>query len=314
MFLKNVVYPILIYASSCSNGNQSDSSLQQVFGVDARKVLDKTVYDDLVGYIEGKETKCVGFVSGKDEVTTAAHCIDNEEYPTFRLKNGNKFRFDLIKKLDAPRDIVVLRTKDAFKTHLDFGSFEQKPIEILSFDFSKNLVTTSGGCLVNLQLLEYSAYTYECDTSHGNSGSPLIQSGKVVGIHIGYSKTLKANIGVVNGLKPSQQVALLGLDLERWPPRIKIPTIPLPDIPLPEIPLPNIPSIPDANLMNAISDLRNQSRVNYPCVTSALAAAGTGAACVACIVGTEGVGAGVCATMFCASFGMAIQSVKNNCR
>ncbi len=264
-------------------------------------------------YIEGKETKCVGFVSGIDEVTTAAHCIDNLDYPTFMLKNGEKFRIDSLKMLDALRDIVVLRTKDAFKTHLDFGLFEQNPIQILSFDFSKNLVTTSGDCLVKLQLSQYSAYTHECDTSHGNSGSPLVQNGKVVGIHIGYSEALKANIGVARGPNPSQQVALLGLDLERWPPRIKIPTVPLPDIPLPDISLPNIPGIADSNLINAISDLRNQSRVNYPCVTSALAAAGTGAACVACIVGTEGVGAGVCATMFCAAFSMGIQSVKNNC-
>jgi V8-like Glu-specific endopeptidase len=316
MFLKKAVYSILIYASSCSNGNQSESSLQHVFGADDRKVMDTTLYDDLIGYLEGKETKCVGFVSGKDEVTTAAHCIDNMEYPTFILKSGEKFQLDALKMLDAPRDIAVLKTKKYFEKHLDFGKIEQNSIRVVSFNFSKKIMTTSDNCFVNSQLSEYSAFSYECDTSHGNSGSPLIQNGKVVGVHVGYSEKLKANIGVSSGLESSRQVASLGIDFERWPPRIKIPAVEIPSVPnisVPNIPLPNIPGIADVDLINAISNLRNQSRVNYPCVTSALAAAGTGSACVACIVGTEGVGAGVCATMFCAAFSMAIQSVKNNC-
>lgn len=86
----------------------------------------------------------------------------------------------------------------------------EKPVYILRYEFGKKLAYSSGIItgIINTDYMYYYRITYSYSTEPGASGGPIINSSnfKVIGIHKGYKRDLKWNVGIfIKGPKSQNQ-------------------------------------------------------------------------------------------------------------
>lgn len=164
------------------------------------------------------EAQCTGVAVGTDLVITAAHCFS--EAPRsyfFQLANGRTYPVTRIEQLNLRADLAILSV--AVGNGLPQGIFESETeTEIVSFDLNSQ-------ALVRDESRETYAASglihHKIDTVMGASGSPLLQNGKVVGIHIGALRESAENLAV--RLDQIQEASVENLDFipER---RLRIPS------------------------------------------------------------------------------------------
>lgn len=226
------------------NQTQSKSAVNQVIGQDNRS----TVYDpDLakkLGILNTGNTSCQAYLGSMDRITTAAHCVANDPYSfvgfKFTTKSGKTANVTDLVFLDGTKDIVSYKLDRQFDSYLSQEKLDIKqPLAIVAWDQKSDSLKKSV-CEVKKKLSDNAAFSYSCDTEPGYSGGAVLQGGKVVGVHVGYAKSLNANIAVDLSLlnDDSKDIrALSGLTAE-WGPHMRMPDVHtrIPDVELPKIP------------------------------------------------------------------------------
>ncbi len=162
------------------------------------------------------QTRCIGFFSSQSEVTTARGCVATASADQVTVSFSNQaIEVTEIKALSDAIVVLTVAGSDRTRSVLELARIEAgAPLFVLSRDYSSEegmgqalrpgatLVQAGGGLL-----------HYKANLQKGSAGSPLIQSGKVVGIHLGQRSSGGNRVGVelsFNGTLPSD------LKLELW--------------------------------------------------------------------------------------------------
>lgn len=212
------------------SNTDNSSELNQVIGDDERETIEnpEKIYGDTIGSLNLFNFHiCTAFAISKNQILTANHCFDNVlfEYYTFQVSEKSYKITDYLRLEDI--DVVVLTVADMNE------AFEEKEQDVLevSDDFVVSELKENGDAVVFKQfldtvdfnsgeklsifargykniflkscaeekksrLLKDTILLHALDTNYGSSGSPVMQNGKVVGVHLGYSKELDFNISI----------------------------------------------------------------------------------------------------------------------
>ncbi|MBF0361504.1 MAG: trypsin-like peptidase domain-containing protein [Oligoflexia bacterium] len=161
-----------------------------VIGTDDRVVTNDVELLKRVGSVlyQGRVI-CTGFASAKNQITTAAGCVDE--------RNIDDYTFAFIDKKE--KKIQKLRVNK--KTNLaflkvdginDFFQSEglldgRQPINLVSYKSGDNLLNkTDNGEVWFTPVNGLLYHTFSSD--RGAAGSPILQNGKVVAVHLGTAK------------------------------------------------------------------------------------------------------------------------------
>ncbi|MBF0207705.1 MAG: trypsin-like peptidase domain-containing protein [Oligoflexia bacterium] len=188
-----------------SFGVQTQVQAMSLFRIDDRtQVKDQEISKKMGSIFYHSNAICTAFASGKNQVTTAAHCIngnDLHEY-TFRpffQKEGEAAEKTILRtRVNNKTDVAILRVEgvDQFfetaESDLATGGGEENEISLLEVDGKDGLLyQCKEGAIWDTPSRGIFYHTF--DTVPGSSGAPVLQNGKVIGMHIGnvsYKKSL----------------------------------------------------------------------------------------------------------------------------
>lgn len=188
----------IILLSSCGRGIKH-SQTKSIIGKDDRQLVKDSTIQSLVGRIISPFGTCTGYISGKNELTTALHCVNmaHTSQVTFITDNNVSIpilsekeyleKVDLI-KLNIPEQDKYIEPEQ-FRTDL--------PITVLGYDALQQRIIKDQCLFTEKDKNVFPGVIFHgCDTIKGASGAPLVQNGKVVGIHIGTVPDHTINVAV----------------------------------------------------------------------------------------------------------------------
>ena len=193
---------IALFANGCKSTGSSDVS--GIIGEKNWKVSNSHTHSNKVGaFISAGSKKdsigCVGFLVGENLVATAVHCVQDPiafAGATFRTKSGKKANIVELMEIDSAKDFVIYELDERYKQYFEIAEAKiNEKIEIVSFN-PEDESFISSQCYIADNIKESAAFSYKCDTLASFSGSPILQEGRVVGMHIGYSKKNNLNYGL----------------------------------------------------------------------------------------------------------------------
>lgn len=140
------------------------------------------------GLIETGEKLCNAFLEAENLVTTALHCIgeDADQFIGYTFKNLQGVESDLVEVvyLDPKKDLVT------YMVDYNYPSYYKKELAMnlnakleLRAIVDETLYSTF--CPIVKAEPDFAVVRHTCDSSPGFSGSPMIQDGKVTGVHLG---------------------------------------------------------------------------------------------------------------------------------
>ncbi len=193
-----VIFTLVVIQNACKTVSPV-SEPTAIIGKDDRTTLADQRFEAMIGTIlfqtnEFTNIKCTASFVDKNTVVTALHCIDPDNLGLYKiaLKSQKPIAVKAIKKVFTEADVVYLTVNFQNSAFLPSGSLDPKQkTQIISYDVgSSQLVEDSGTKIKNVGA--DGLITHELDTVESASGSPLIQDGKIVGIHLGvlYDKPL----------------------------------------------------------------------------------------------------------------------------
>jgi V8-like Glu-specific endopeptidase len=191
----------MIVLSSCGMQNEGESRLNQIIGDDDRREYrDSDRLSSVVKISVNGSVICSGYFSASNQITTAGHCIEETGTGTgisgFKVVNGLSEEFEISGVIERYNnsDTVILETKkysDSYLGKADLDVYSEVELIGYATDLNK-FVNVSGASMETHGLL-----LYKLDTLPGASGSPIIQDGKVVGVHIGtFGENLNLGVSV----------------------------------------------------------------------------------------------------------------------
>ena len=164
--------------------------------------------------IIGKEESGTGFfmiINSYKYLITCYHVIKNASNNIIKIEiwDNNIFNLNLknnSSKIYEDLDAALIDIQELDITNIEFLSFdanykdgcsqyENLDIFTLSYPYRDELVATSGKFIKKDDLIFHTI-----DTESGSSGSPIILfTKKIIGIHKGYDKDVKLNVGIFIG-------------------------------------------------------------------------------------------------------------------
>lgn len=196
----------LLSMAACGSA-PSDADLFRIVGSDERQLLPESEGERLmVGSLawEGQPV-CTAVVFATQNIITAAHCLQNRDEGafTFETADGSFAVSRRESRVFPSYDIALLRVLPAAEDESfaeeaypsEVHTFQtMHPLAYLRDDRDFELVSAiagqrllaSRGQADELAVDALGLYHYELDTEIGSSGSPLLQDGFVIGIHIGF--------------------------------------------------------------------------------------------------------------------------------
>ena len=142
--------------------------------------------------------QCSGFVTGTNEITTAAHCRGKDADgakidATFTTGDGDSVHISTVKQIETKKDYLVLTADHDFSDRLEYGPVSDDGISIVGYDFTLKNLQSQSGCKVDRKIDTAGVFLHSCDSAPGFSGGPVMQNGHVVGIHLGYQAKVDRN-------------------------------------------------------------------------------------------------------------------------
>lgn len=212
---------VFLLSAGCSS--EDDSTVHSIFGEDDRVISDQ--YSELVGGIFfAREHICTAFVSGPNEITTAAHCFDDEQsldQYSYDTLLGASYPIDGVSKFIPSADFISLNVQVG-EQHLIEGQYsDQEESKIVSWDDSQAVISATGWTLANtVHPVNYGLIYHTLVTVSGSSGSPLIQNNRVVGVHLGYLEGSDVNFAII--LSELHKIDLSSEILDNLTPEFKV--------------------------------------------------------------------------------------------
>ena len=178
----------------------TDPALRNSVGAFGIKITDpKTKQQTITNY-------CTAFAISETEVITAEHCVNKAAsmvFSPFNTVNTQAPAMALTLKKEYPNaDIAVLSTSQNLTAWLPTAAnapqIGSPQIEVVSFEphSSRLLSAMTGGFVLQIKGANQTSsgyYVHSLDTTAGSSGSPVLQDGKVVAVHLGSAKVKTAN-------------------------------------------------------------------------------------------------------------------------
>ncbi len=153
-----------------------------------------------VGYLRTTDgAQCSAFISDTKQVTTAAHCrgknADGETIDaTFTTLDGKSSHLSKIKRREIKKDYLVLEADQEFSEKLELSMLTGPDVSIVGYDFEQRNLYSQKSCKIERRLDDAGVFLHSCDSLAGFSGGPIVQNGKVVGIHLGYQQKVDRNV------------------------------------------------------------------------------------------------------------------------
>ncbi|MBM4253980.1 MAG: trypsin-like serine protease [Deltaproteobacteria bacterium] len=182
---------------------RNTSSTKAIIGGDDRQVVTDQTINAAVGTLHSGDGSalCTAFASSADEVVTAAHCLvagtSDGQYQFWTKKHGYR-KLERLSQSGVKSDVAVFKSSQLTPDFLPLASVQPNgsSARLIGFDFKTlSLVETTKGA-IDVTSLKAGVYRHTFDTLPGQSGSPIVQDGKVVAVHIGSLKDGKVNLAV----------------------------------------------------------------------------------------------------------------------
>ncbi len=159
---------------------------------------------------------CGAFVSSPNEVTTASHCInmlqpEDMSQISFVNRLGQRGYYEAIVRNDRSKDIAVLRMKGIENLPALGMSLPQNGVETSALAWTTGERNQLAPVEVkDLQIGVDGLLRYDLQSQKIASGSPVLQSGNVVGVHSGVDRGTQSLGGF--GVPVIETSSLLQLD------------------------------------------------------------------------------------------------------
>ena len=184
--------------SSCGQ-DRKNSQIKSIIGQDNRKQVNDSAIKSLVGKITSPFGTCTAYISGKTELTTALHCVDMAHTSQVMFTTDDNINIPILseKKYFEQADVIKLIIPEQ-ENFISLGKFQSDlPLTVLGYDTGKERVLTDKCIFTEKEKNMFPGVIFHgCDTIKGASGAPLLQNGKVVGIHIGTVVDHTINVAV----------------------------------------------------------------------------------------------------------------------
>lgn len=196
------------------------SQVNAIIGQDNRQPEDRSLYLETIGRINIGETTCNAFASGENEITTAAHCMALDTVPevseiSFTAANGQRYEVSDIELLDARKDLARLVTKTAFGRWLERASLQGGGLTLVAVDPTSGSLLSDRSCSLEQERPAAGVFLHSCDTVPGESGAPVLQDGKYVGVHLGYKALVDRNVAFDITKDQDETVDVLSLEYKK---------------------------------------------------------------------------------------------------
>ena len=194
----------IILLLSCINQNGSNNSEGKgIISENGQLKIESTIFDEMVGVVVGGGDFCTGFASGPNEISTAAHCVKNSDCIFqqcdfyFKPFKGTSQKILSAKIYDERKDYAVFTLDRTFSKYFESAqiSFEKKA-SILSYGIRQGTIDTKDKCSIHQYDGIKGTFSHSCELAEGTSGSPIIQENKVVGIHIDNIPSQNTNLAI----------------------------------------------------------------------------------------------------------------------
>jgi hypothetical protein len=192
------VISLFIIQNACKSITP-DSQPAAIIGKDDRTALADQRFEGMIGTVlyqtpEYSNIKCTASFVDRNTVVTALHCIDPTNLGPYRivLKGQKPIALTGVKKAFTEADVVYLTVDFQNSAFLPSGSLDPNlSTQIISYEVARSRLVEDSGTKIKSVGAD-GLITHELDTVESASGSPLLQNGKIVGIHLGalYDKPL----------------------------------------------------------------------------------------------------------------------------
>lgn len=219
---------------SCSQQEESRYESTAIIGQLDLQTINIQEYSQKVGSLSDGKSKCTAFLSGPSEVSTAGHCVENADFASLRFKLENTNKTYPVKLIRHYRnaDFALLEVDGIFESYFSFGEVKDGNSSIVGFNYEKNELASHVNCRISKDANYRGLLVHSCDSLPGMSGAPILQNGKIVGIHLGSLPLKDANGALDSSLRLQENLLLPSqfIKNEFWDPFKNLPQLPPPPI------------------------------------------------------------------------------------
>lgn len=198
--MKKLTLSILFLTAVTGCGVSNSSNVSSIVNEDQRQIISKESLQNQFGILSyNDEFLCNAFWSGKQKITTAAHCFTNiKDLKNYKFISPSGKETSLTSsQVSYKADLVTFDTLEENQAPLlEIGIYNpNKEIQIIAYDpaTKKNLLssveeserTSSNGLII-----------HTLDTTSGYSGAAMIQENKIVAMHISTMRDLNQNLAI----------------------------------------------------------------------------------------------------------------------
>lgn len=214
---------------------KGSSEIRAILGTNTLQVAPDLALRDVHVLLHNGSRHCNATIVGPRHVAAALHCIggDPQMFAGMTVSSASaQSKIVDIFLLNATKDFVIYNTDSLFNEHYDFGVLDpNQPLRLFAYDSQTNDLKTTI-CSPIRRLEVNAAFEHNCDTIKGFSGAAILQSNKMVGMHIGHNPKRVVNYALNVSEVQNDNYSILELEVDaelEWPhtraPQISTPHI-----------------------------------------------------------------------------------------
>jgi hypothetical protein len=190
-----------VFAGCSREGKTSPSKTTAIIGVNNLAAESNPKLLATVGVLTIGNGVCTAFATAPSEITTAAHCligagVTDLSLAIFTSAKGVTAKITSIITVDTKTDYLKLGTATVFPNYLQMASLQPGPVSFAGYNESEKKLFAVESCGITSRNEAAGVFFHACSTLPGMSGGPVLQGGKVVGIHLGYKADLNENVAL----------------------------------------------------------------------------------------------------------------------
>ena len=202
-----------VLVSSCGTQKNDQSPTEKA-------KQDQTKWESLVGSLGHGDKLCTFFVTGENQLTTAYHCLETApgqiqdvDQLKIQLADGTGLKALEVESLIPAKDLATLTVDEDLEAYLASGSpTMDRPMTLVAYDQDEERLSVNQHCRPETLIDIAGVFTFDCETQGHYSGAPLIQDGKVVGIHLGYKEKVDRRVAMNYGLVDNPSTDVLEIE------------------------------------------------------------------------------------------------------
>lgn len=190
------IYGFIIVSIFCGCGRDENSELSIIVDNDDRTEIYE--HDDKIGSFVS-ESVCTAFAVSSRTIITAEHCFNKNVGGQYLTKN-NSYYVVKVTSQHFSADVVELELNKNLKSYFEVTSHNKNLFSRIYSISDEKLLTNESNWYSSIYIEGLGdiegVFMHKLDTVPGSSGSPIVQNGKVTGIHLGSIYDTNLNYGV----------------------------------------------------------------------------------------------------------------------